>query len=157
MSAQKRTASQLYDQKETEGGGQGGSSGGRPSQKERLDIEQNASPSPEAAVSSFLPYTKTSPNQPVKSTPFQLPTQISTFSYDDKHTQLFGDSALRYYVDPPRSARLDYGYDRWVRKPDDRGRLDPLLKAISRMREDPSKSQMVPDNGLVCWRGILTK
>lgn len=122
------------------------------------------------APSAFSPVNTTSKEPPivvlsypdtgqinVKQTAFQMPTQIMSYSHDEQHAQKFDNSALRYYVDPPLGAHLDYGYDRWIRKPDERGRLDGLLSAISRLRKDPAKALSVPDNGLVCWRGIMTK
>ncbi|EAU83095.1 rai1 [Coprinopsis cinerea okayama7 len=154
MSAHKRKLSDL-----SEGGnGAQGDNTDRPSQKARLESKNDASSSPQHPdPPKHLPYPPTGTNQRVKPTPFQLPTQITTFSYDGNHVQEFNDSALRYYVDPPPSARLDYGYDRWIKKPDDRGRLDPLLKALNRLKKDQAKAGLVPDNGVVCWRGIMTK
>ncbi|KAF6754568.1 RAI1 like PD-XK nuclease-domain-containing protein [Ephemerocybe angulata] len=92
-----------------------------------------------------------------RQTPFQLPTQIASYSHDEHHAQRFDNSAMRYYVDPPLGARLDYGYDRWIRKPDERGRLDGLLNAIREVKKDATKAGAVPDNGVVSWRGIMTK
>lgn len=86
--------------------------------------------------------------------PFQLPTQIISFSYDEKHVMEFTDSALRYYVEPPQSADLKYGYDRWIRKQDTRGRLDSLLHAINKVKKDRGSLGQV---GLVSWRGTITK
>ena len=138
----------------------------RPTQKGRKEGYNSNLPSPSPAESmsrsetaqviqrlSYPDVRATS----VKQTPFQLPTQITSFSHDEEHVQRFDDSALRYYVDPPRGARLDYGYDRWIRKPDVRGRLDGLLNAIRELKKDPARAASVPDNGVVCWRGIMTK
>jgi RAT1-interacting protein len=125
----------------------------RPQQRLRLDDDPEA-PAILEPNRSTLAYPRGSDR--VNPTPFQLPTQITSFSYDENHQQLFDDSALHYYVDPPPNARLDFAYDRWVRKPDTRGRLDPLLKAIQKAREDHVKAALVPDNGVVCWRGIMT-
>ncbi|KAG8212941.1 RAI1-domain-containing protein, partial [Butyriboletus roseoflavus] len=99
---------------------------------------------------------------PSKPPPFQQPTPLLTFSYTPDHVLEFNDSALRYYVDPPRGADLGYGYDRWIRRPDERGRLDTLLRAWSRFKkslcEGPSASQSkAPDIHVMSWRGIMTK
>jgi RAT1-interacting protein len=91
---------------------------------------------------------------PVRQIPFQKPTQLMSYSHDASHAQRFDDSAMRFYVDPPMGARLDCGYDQWIRKPDERGRLDGLLKAFLDMK---SKGGLVPDDGVVSWRGIMTK
>ncbi|RXW22814.1 hypothetical protein EST38_g3040 [Candolleomyces aberdarensis] len=137
-----------------------------PAQRRRDEEHDNNIPSASAAASTSSPgaapviHRLAYPDirQPtVKQTPFQLPTRITSFSHDEQHVQRFDDSALRYYVDPPRGARLDYGYDRWIRKPDVRGRLDGLLNAVHELKKDPAKAASVPDNGVMCWRGIMTK
>ncbi|KAG6862455.1 hypothetical protein C0995_000001 [Termitomyces sp. Mi166 len=88
-------------------------------------------------------------------TPFQQPTQLISFSYNSSHTQEFNDSALRYYVDPPPGAKLNYGYERWIREPDGRARIDSLLQAFAKAR----KTSIVPlhDVGVVTWRGVITR
>lgn len=93
---------------------------------------------------------------------FQQPTQLLTFSYTPDHVLKFNDAALRYYIDPPRGADLGYGYDRWIRRPDERGRLDSLLQAWSRFKKSlskgPSSSQSkAPEVHVVSWRGVMTK
>ncbi|KNZ73904.1 Protein RAI1 [Termitomyces sp. J132] len=90
-----------------------------------------------------------------KQTPFQQPTQLISFSYDSSHTLGFNDSALRYYVDPPLGAKLNYGYERWIRKPDGKARIDGLLKAFSKARE--TSNVPLHDVGVVAWRGVLTR
>ncbi|KAK1222891.1 decapping endonuclease targeting mRNA [Marasmius sp. AFHP31] len=133
-------------------------------------------------------------NQPLKSPPFQQPTPLISFSYNEDHVQEFTDSALRYYRPIPTESLnaggannqrgrgrggwngnrqdtsqiqdgvdLNYGYERWVRKPEDRGRLDPLLKAVDRVcqREGSAQSQegkmKLRDISIVAWRGVITK
>ncbi|KAF8631369.1 hypothetical protein AX15_002425 [Amanita polypyramis BW_CC] len=83
----------------------------------------------------------------------QQPVQITSFSYTPKREQEFTDSALRYYVDPPPGAKLDYGFSRWIRKPEDKPRIDSLLKAYSKARREHE----LGDIGLVSWRGVMTK
>ncbi|KAH6913340.1 hypothetical protein BKA70DRAFT_1369947 [Coprinopsis sp. MPI-PUGE-AT-0042] len=151
---QKRKASELSAERATLDGAQATADSSRPQQRLRLDSDNEAAAVPEPTRHT-LAYPRVTDR--VDPTPFQLPTQITSFSYDENHQQLFDDSALHYYVDPPPNARLDFAYDRWVRKPDTRGRLDPLLKAIRKAKEDRVKAALVPDNGVVCWRGIMTK
>jgi RAT1-interacting protein len=60
---------------------------------------------------------------------------------------------MRYYVNPPRDADLGHGYERWIRRPEERGRLDGLLLAISEIR----KRGADPLISIVSWRGVMTK
>ncbi|KAH8831598.1 RAI1-domain-containing protein [Flagelloscypha sp. PMI_526] len=54
---------------------------------------------------------------------------------------------------PPRNAKLSYGYDQWIRRPDEKGRLDSLLKAFRTSSEQSGfNTDMI---GVVCWRGLL--
>lgn len=126
-----------------------GADGHRPRKKQRISTSSKPS-------LSTLSYPSTS-TPILKQTPFQQPSQLITFSYTPEHVLEFTDSALRYFVDPPIGAKLDYGYERWVRKPDERGRLDGLLKAISHIRKDPMRAPNLPEIGLVSWRGVMTK
>jgi RAT1-interacting protein len=61
---------------------------------------------------------------------------------------------MRYFVDPPLGAQLGHGYDRWIKKPETRGRIDGLLKGLSRARERSGGGGEV---GVVAWRGVMTK
>ncbi|KAG9316119.1 RAI1 like PD-XK nuclease-domain-containing protein, partial [Chiua virens] len=98
---------------------------------------------------------------PAKPPQFQQPTQLLTFSYTPEHVLEFNDSALRYYIDPPRGADLGYGYDRWIRRPDERGRLDALLQTWSKFKKSMCKASSsqskAPDIHVMSWRGIMTK
>lgn len=87
--------------------------------------------------------------------PFQKPMPILSFSYDPSRTLLFDDSAMRYFVDPPIGAELSYGYDRWIRRPEEKGRLDGLLKAYSRAKI--GRKVDLSDVAVVSWRGVMTK
>ncbi|KAI0079591.1 RAI1-domain-containing protein, partial [Panus rudis PR-1116 ss-1] len=74
----------------------------------------------------------------------------------------FNNAALRYYVDPPPRANLQYGYDRWIRRPEERGRIDSLLQAVSRIKEKMDSrgidgNAWLRDIGVVSWRGVMTK
>lgn len=86
---------------------------------------------------------------------FQQPTPLATFSYDSKRELRFDDSALRYYVDPPHGADLRHGYDRWVKRPEEKGRLDGLLKVWSKVRNGFPDGFM--SDGVISWRGVMTR
>jgi len=103
----------------------------------------------------FLAYPNISTCKP-KQIPFQQPSQLISFSYTPERIQEFTDSALRYFVDPPPGSSLSFGYDHWIRKPDDRGRIDALLRAISKVKAESIGSSL-PEIGVVSWRGIMTK
>lgn len=107
--------------------------------------------------SAFLAYPNLSHHKPI-TTPFQQPSQLISFSYTPEHEQEFTNSALRYFVDPPLGANLSYGYDRWTKRPDERGRVDALLKAISKVKKDIIESgAKFPEIGVISWRGVMTK
>ena len=89
------------------------------------------------------------------SVPFQQPTPLMTFSYDSKRELRFDDSALRYYVDPPHGADLRNGYERWVKRPEEKGRLDGLLKAWLKVRNGFPEGSM--NGGVIAWRGVMTR
>lgn len=117
----------------------------------------NSAAAPLEEHASFLAYPNISNSKP-SSTPFQQPSQLITFSYTPDHVQEFTNSAMRYFVDPPPSANLSYGYERWIRKSDDRGRIDALLKAISKVTHDiEEQNGTFPEIGVVSWRGVMTK
>ena len=104
----------------------------------------------------FLAYFKGPPN--AKQVPFQQPSQLISFSYDPEHVQEFTDSALRYFVDPPIGSNLGYGYEWWKYESDDRGRIDALLKAVSKIKSDMAAcGGALPEIGLISWRGVMTK
>ncbi|KAF9533915.1 RAI1 like PD-XK nuclease-domain-containing protein [Crepidotus variabilis] len=105
----------------------------------------------------FLAYPDLTRSKP-SSVLFQQPSQLTTFSYTPEHVQEFTNSAMRYFVDPPSGANLSYGFERWIRKPDTRGRLDALLKAISKVKRNVEEQNgKLPEIGVVSWRGVMTK
>lgn len=121
----------------------------------------DCSPAPKRPSSITLAYPSLT-HSPSKPPPFQQPTQLLTFSYTPDHVLEFNDSALRYYIDPPIGADLGHGYDRWIRRPDERGRLDALLRAWSRFNKGLSNGSLstqskAPDIHVMTWRGIMTK
>lgn len=84
---------------------------------------------------------------------FQKPYQLLSFSYNVQRELLFDDSSLRFWAEPPRNADLSYRYDKWVKRPEERGRLDGLLKALCR---EPCVDARQRANA-ISWRGILCK
>ena len=90
---------------------------------------------------------------PGESVAFQYPSQLIAFSYTPDRVLEFNNSALRYYVDPPRNADLSYAYDKWIKRPEERGRLDGLLTAL--LREEATLDRKKAD--VVSWRGVMTK
>ncbi|KAJ7592915.1 RAI1 like PD-XK nuclease-domain-containing protein [Mycena floridula] len=103
-----------------------------------------------------LPYPDLS--QPsAKVTPFQQPSPIISFSYTPSRVLEFTDSALKYYVEPPIGAKLGYGYDRWIRRPEEKGRLDGLVKALSEAQRRGTSKVNLSDIGVVSWRGVMTR
>lgn len=87
------------------------------------------------------------------STAFQYPHQLISFSYTAERVLKFDNSALRYYVDPPRNADLSFAYDTWIKRPEERGRLDGLLTACQRKEVLPELKR----TNIVSWRGVMTK
>ena len=114
----------------------------------RLDPSLSPSPHP----SSSLSYPSLS--QPASRTvPFQRPLPLISFSYNKDRELEFSDVAMRYYVSPPPDADLGHGYERWIRRPEERGRLDGLLRAISEIRRRGGD----PVINIISWRGVMTK
>ncbi|KIL67686.1 hypothetical protein M378DRAFT_9430 [Amanita muscaria Koide BX008] len=104
------------------------------------------------AAPTLLPYPDTS-RTPTAQIQLQQPVQLTSFSYSENREFEFSDSALRYYVDPPPGARLDFGFSRWIRRPEDKGRIDSLLRAYSRAKRESTFGEI----GVVSWRGVMTK
>jgi RAT1-interacting protein len=127
-----------------------------PCNKSPQSSSSRRTPSPKISkIDPTLDYPNTS-QPPRQSIPFQQPTQIISFSYTSSRTLEFTNSALRYLVDPPSDAKLGYGYDRWVRKPEQRGRIDGLLKAFSKAQSG-SAAASLRDVEVVAWRGVMTR
>jgi len=71
---------------------------------------------------------------------------------------------MKYYTEPPRGAKLDYGYERWIQRgeKEEKGRIDSLLLALERIRHGEGQSgdagkERVKGLGVVSWRGVMTK
>ncbi|KAK7032292.1 decapping endonuclease targeting mRNA [Paramarasmius palmivorus] len=142
------------------------------------EVSSSAHPSlpakPETSEqSTFLAYPDLS-GPPIKSPLFQLPTPLTSFSYTPEHVQEFTNSALRYYTPippsllgnsrggPNRGLDLNYGYERWIRKPEDRGRIDSLLRAVDKVcarepGDEEGKIMRLKDVSVVAWRGVITR
>lgn len=60
---------------------------------------------------------------------------------------------MRYYVEPPLGAELSYEYDSWIKRPEERGRLDGLLEACLKDEVKPERERA----NIVSWRGVMTK
>ncbi|KAH9998836.1 RAI1 like PD-XK nuclease-domain-containing protein [Russula compacta] len=125
------------------------------------DRDQNAahkvprlgpSPSP-LHTSSGLSYPSMSQSAS-RAVPFQRPRPLISFSYNKDRKLEFSDSAMRYYVSPPVGADLGHGHERWIRRPEEKGRLDGLLQAISEFRRRGTGDPAV---NIVSWRGVMTK
>jgi RAT1-interacting protein len=99
--------------------------------------------------SNYLSYKSMPPGPPA---PFQKPLPLLTFSYNSERELLFDNSAMKYYRDPPRNADLNEGVERWIKRPEERTRLDSLLRAFERL-----KTGNVMEMGAICWRGVMTK
>ncbi|OBZ71966.1 hypothetical protein A0H81_08118 [Grifola frondosa] len=122
----------------------------RPTDQDPLVSDTNSN------QSLVIAYPSTSSPNAVRPAPFQQPSTLLTFSYTPSRTLEFTNSALRYYVDPPRGAELRYGYERWVKRPEEKGRLDGLLRAVERVRQKmddgANGAKWLRDIGVVSWR-----
>lgn len=83
---------------------------------------------------------------------FQKPSIITTFSYTSNRELAFDNSAIKYFVQPPVRADLGYRYSRWTKRPEEKGRLDNLLRAVA--RSCPTQNLC---EAAVSWRGVLCK
>lgn len=83
---------------------------------------------------------------------FQKPSIITTFSYTPNRELVFDNSAIKYFVQPPARADLGHGYNTWTRRPEEKGRLDSLLRAVARNSLTQSLCEAA-----VSWRGVMCK
>ncbi len=123
--------------------------------------ETESSPSKKARIEDgsrsqepFLAYTRSLPRKPPA---FQLPANLITFSYTPARELEFNDAAKRYYVPPPPGAQLSYGYERWIRRPEEKPRIDSLLRAFVEKKNRRDSEFSLEDVGVICWRGVLTR
>ncbi|KAI0303650.1 RAI1 like PD-XK nuclease-domain-containing protein [Multifurca ochricompacta] len=116
-------------------------------------LRLGAPPTPRLHAVVSLSYPSTA--QPAsRSVPFQRPLPLISFSYNKNRELEFSDAAIRYYVEPPPGADLGYAYERWVHRPEEKGRLDGLLRAISEIRRRGTGDPVI---GVISWRGVMTK
>ncbi|KAI0052272.1 RAI1-domain-containing protein [Auriscalpium vulgare] len=146
MSSRKRSIAEVLDNTEQEGP--------RHTRARRSTSPTHNDTRPGSPIA--LSYTPTT-QAASRAVPFQQPAPLLTFSYDDSHTLEFTNAAMRYYVEPPPRAELSYGYERWVRRPDERGRLDSLLRAYTKVRAQGVVGAAGAEIGVVSWRGVMTR
>ncbi|QRV89694.1 nuclear 5'-3' exoribonuclease-interacting protein, Rai1p [Ceratobasidium sp. AG-Ba] len=84
---------------------------------------------------------------------FGRPQQLTCFSYDLKRQLHFDTSALKFYVPAPINADLGYRYENWVKRPEERGRIDSLLHAVEQECVVGERKK----GAFVTWRGVVTK
>lgn len=139
MSGTKRTISELLDTSDAT------------SQKRRQEIDNDDEHTVQtvAARLNYPAPTALAPRAPA----FQRPTQLLSFSYSPERVLEFTNAALKYFVQPPIGSDLSYRYETWVKRPEERGRLDGLLQAVLRKE---ARSEWERAN-VVSWRGIMTK
>ncbi|KAH9921552.1 RAI1-domain-containing protein [Epithele typhae] len=134
--------------------------------KRRLSSSSATTPPPSKSPpkATSLPYPSTALPHTARPVPFQQPTGLLTFSYNPQRALELTDSALRYYIDPPPNADLKYGYDRWIKRPEEKTRLDGLLRAIDCVMQKTDTNmgagcgrQWLHDIAVVTWRGVMTK
>ncbi|GJE89921.1 RAI1 domain-containing protein [Phanerochaete sordida] len=149
MSSRKRAISEVEDAAESD----------KPGRRPALDhlAEDSTAGESQTYELSYPPKSKTA-----AAVPFQQPSTLLTFSYTPERVLEFTDSALRYYVDPPLRAELKYGYERWIKRPEEKGRLDGLLKAVLKYRSrvdagGADGAAWLRDIAVVSWRGVMTK
>ncbi|CAE6448598.1 unnamed protein product [Rhizoctonia solani] len=94
---------------------------------------------------------ETSPKDP--SPAFGQPQQLTCFSYSPNRELRFDTSALKYYVPAPINADLGYRYEHWIKRPEERGRIDSLLRAIEQEHVVGERKK----GAFISWRGVMTK
>ena len=129
-----------------------------------LELAETASSHHNHADYTPLTYPFTNSPPSIRPVPFQQPTGLLTFSYTPTRVLEFDNSALRYYIDPPPGADLRYGYERWMKRPEEKSRLDGLLRAVERVMQKADASMgagsgktWLRDISVVTWRGVMTK
>jgi RAT1-interacting protein len=59
---------------------------------------------------------------------------------------------MKFFVQPPMRADLGYRYSGWTKIPEEKGRLDHLLRALA-----SSGAIQGPFDAVVSWRGVMCK
>lgn len=141
----------------------------RQTQRRVKESPYNSPPATSSANSEEHLLNCPSRGDPASPVAMQYPTRLLSFSYNGARQLLFDNSAMKYFVNPPYQPDLRYGYDRWIKRPEEKGRLDGLLKAVSRYREGLDASTTVSpiddrpgetwlrQMGFITWRGVMTK
>lgn len=106
--------------------------------------------SPSKPVQYTLAIATPAPERPPA---FGQPQQLTCFSYTPERELRFDTSALKYYVPAPIGADLGYRYEHWIKRPEERGRIDSLLRAI----EQKHVVGELKKGAFVAWRGVITK
>lgn len=119
-----------------------------PSAKQLKAEDGHASPSKPAQYT--LVIATPAPQRPPA---FGQPQQLACFSYTPERELCFDNSALKYYVPAPLGADLGYRYEHWIKRPEERGRIDSLLRAI----EQKHVVEELKKGAFVAWRGVITK
>lgn len=89
----------------------------------------------------------------------QKPTQITTFSYDERRTLHHDDRSRRYYHPPPRNADLNYGFERLVERDESIDEhLDSLLNSLMVLgQRNDDLDQSRRQAHVITWRGMMTR
>ncbi|QRW18248.1 nuclear 5'-3' exoribonuclease-interacting protein, Rai1p [Rhizoctonia solani] len=101
-------------------------------------------------VTQYTLSLETSPAEP--SPAIGQPQQLTCFSYTPNRELRFDSSALKYYVPAPINADLGYRYEHWTKRPEERGRIDSLLRAIGQDHIVGERKK----GAFICWRGVMT-
>ncbi|KAG9070973.1 Dom-3 Z [Linnemannia hyalina] len=113
----------------------------------------------------------------VKCAPFRQPTEIGSFSYDEKRNFVMDDSQLKYYFPPDltKPNNLSVNYDKYITRDlmvDEH--MDALLDALicirdreqqeqeqqeqdDKRQEQPQQTASMTQADFICYRGLLTK
>lgn len=95
--------------------------------------------------------------QNIASAPFQQPTRITSFSYDESRLLHHDDRSRRFYHAPPHRADLNRGFEELVERDDKvNEHLDSLLIALVRLSSKGRDEERRKAN-LITWRGMMTK
>ena len=108
----------------------------------------------QASSSKPVQYTLAIPTAtPERSPAFGQPQQLTCFSYTSERELRFDTSSLKYYVPAPMGADLGYRYEHWIKRPEERGLIDSLLRAV----EQKHVIEELRKGAFVAWRGVITK
>ncbi|CUA74107.1 Decapping nuclease rai1 [Neurospora crassa OR74A] [Rhizoctonia solani] len=118
-----------------------------PFKQTKIENEHKKSPK----TSQYTLSLETSPKDPLPT--FGQPQQLTCFSYTPNRELRFDTSALKYYVPAPINADLGHRYEHWIKRPEERGRIDSLLRAIEQDHVVGERKK----GAFISWRGVMTK